>query len=84
MSGKSTQQYFSTYLRTLHKSRKLSLRLIAKKSGVSNSYICQIENGKRDIPTLPIIVGLAKAYGVSVQSLIDIALMDVMGATNVG
>lgn len=71
---------FGSYLRTLRKSRRLSQREIETKSGISNSYICQIENGKREVPTLQIIVKLADAYGVSVHCLIDIALMDIMGA----
>jgi len=64
---------FGTYLRLLRIDRGMSLRQVEKITKISNSYLSQIEKGKRDIPTYKILSRLAKAYGVEISSLIKVA-----------
>ena len=64
---------FGTYLRLLRIDRGMSLRQVEKITKISNSYLSQIEKGKRDIPTFKILSRLADAYGVEMNSLIKVA-----------
>ena len=65
---------FGTYLRLLRIDRGMSLRQVEKITKISNSYLSQIEKGKRDIPTFKILSRLADAYGVKVTDLIENAV----------
>ncbi|MDK2895286.1 MAG: hypothetical protein PWQ98_1413 [Moorella sp. (in: firmicutes)] len=47
-----------------------SLTRLAKESGVSQTYISELEAGK-SAPTIPIVMKLAKALGVSVSELLE-------------
>jgi len=64
---------FARYLKRLRKDRGMSLRQVEKITKISNSYLSQIEKGKRDIPTFKILSRLADAYGVEINSLIKVA-----------
>ena len=55
---------FGEYLRGLRKRRDISIRRLAAASGVSNSYISQIETGQRGIPSPIVIRQLADALDV--------------------
>ncbi len=61
------------YLRSLREGQKLSLREAAAKTGVSVSYITQIENGKRKAPGPEVLKRLAPAYNVPVRDLLRAA-----------
>lgn len=61
------------YLRSLREGQKLSLREVAAKTGVSVSYITQIENGKRKAPGPEVLKKLAPAYNVPVRDLLRAA-----------
>ena len=61
------------YLRSLREGQKLSLREAAAKTGVSVSYITQIENGKRNAPGPEVLKKLAPAYKVPVRDLLKAA-----------
>lgn len=50
--------------------RNWSQTRLAEKSGVSQTYISELEAGKKQ-PTIPIIKKLAAALGVTVQELLD-------------
>ncbi|MBC6165746.1 helix-turn-helix transcriptional regulator [Listeria booriae] len=52
------------YLKKLRQGKGMTLRQLEKKSGISNSYISQIEN-KNKIPTIEAINKLAYALGES-------------------
>lgn len=61
------------YLRSLREGQKLSLREAAARTGVSVSYITQIENGKRNAPGPEVLKKLAPAYNVPVRELLKAA-----------
>ena len=64
---------FGEYLRSLREGQKLSLREVAAKTGVSVSYITQIENGRRKAPGPEVLKRLAPAYSVPVRDLLRAA-----------
>jgi len=64
---------FGEYLRSLREGQKLSLREVAAKTGVSVSYITQIENGRRNAPGPEVLKKLAPAYNVPVRDLLKAA-----------
>lgn len=66
-----TPQEFGKYLKQLRMSLNLSIRQLALCSGVSNSYISQIENGKRGIPNPEILKKLAPHLKVSYNELMQ-------------
>ena len=64
---------FGDYLRSLREGQKMSLRDAAAKTGVSVSYITQIENGRRKAPGPEVLKKLAPAYNVPVRALLKAA-----------
>ncbi|MDD4986263.1 MAG: helix-turn-helix domain-containing protein [Dehalococcoidales bacterium] len=64
---------FGDYLRSLREGQKMSLRDAAAKTGVSVSYITQIENGRRNAPGPEVLKKLAPAYNVPVRDLLKAA-----------
>jgi transcriptional regulator with XRE-family HTH domain len=64
---------FGQYLRQLRIHRNLTIRQVEAFSGVSNSYLSQLENGKRGIPSPDILKKLAPAYRVTYEELMAAA-----------
>ncbi len=64
---------FGDYLRSLREGQKMSLREAAAKTGVSVSYITQIENGRRKAPGPEVLKRLAPGYNVPVRDLLKAA-----------
>ncbi|PGL70068.1 helix-turn-helix transcriptional regulator [Bacillus sp. AFS055030] len=64
---------FSEFVRQTRLKNNLSIKCLAAKANVSHSYISQIENGKRGIPSIEIIRKLAEPLGVPVIQLIQLA-----------
>ena len=64
---------FGDYLRSLRERQKMSLRDVAAKTGVSVSYITQIENRRRKAPGPDVLKKLAPAYNVPVRDLLKAA-----------
>lgn len=62
---------FGAYLKEIRQSRKMSLRQVEIKSGISNSYVYYLEKGKRNIPSPEILSKLAIAYNISYKELMD-------------
>lgn len=60
---------FGEYLRRLRKNRKLTIRQLDTYSGVSNSYISQMERGERGVPSPEILQKLAKPLGIKYEEL---------------
>lgn len=60
---------FGEYLKGLRREKKLTIRQLDLYSGVSNSYISQMERGARGIPSPDILKKLAKPLGVSYEEL---------------
>jgi len=59
-----------TKLETLRKRKKLTLRALAEKAGVSYQLIGMIENGQRNL-TIKTAKALAQALGCAWYNLID-------------
>lgn len=66
---------FGAYIKKLRELHGLSMRDVENKCGVSIGYISMIESDKREIPAFKTLLKLAKAYSVSVTSLVAIAEM---------
>jgi transcriptional regulator with XRE-family HTH domain len=64
---------FGEYLRSLRVEKRLSLREVEEKSGVSNSYLGLIERGQRPVPGADILKKLAPVYDVPVRDLLKAA-----------
>jgi SOS-response transcriptional repressor LexA/transcriptional regulator with XRE-family HTH domain len=62
---------FGKYLKSLRKKNKLSMRQLEALSGVSNSYISQIESGERGIPKVGILRKLHKPLEVTYEELME-------------
>lgn len=50
--------------------KNLSLRQLGKKSGITYSYLSQLENGTRKNPSLPVLNSLARELDVPVSLLL--------------
>lgn len=61
---------FGKYLRGLREKANLTMRKLDALSGVSHSYISQIERGERGIPSPEILRKLAEPLGVSYPLLL--------------
>lgn len=60
---------FGIYLRKKREERKLSVRQLNTYSGVSHSYISQVERGNRGVPSPDILKKLSKPLGVDYEEL---------------
>lgn len=58
-------------LKELRLSKNITQIKIAKDSGLSQSYINELETGKKNNPTIQTLEKLAKALGVSVAELTE-------------
>ena len=58
-------------IKTLRQDRKISLSTLQMKSGVSTSHINEIENNNK-MPSLIIMIKLAKALGVTISVYINL------------
>jgi HTH-type transcriptional regulator, competence development regulator len=60
---------FGSYLRDLRRVRRLTLRAVEEQSGVSNSYLSQVEHGHIRQPSPHVLQKLAAVYGVAYEAL---------------
>lgn len=64
---------FGRYIKEKRIKKGLSMRELARRSGVSQPYISQIENGKKGIPAPEMLFKLAPHLGESYMELMDAA-----------
>ena len=64
---------FGLWLKRKREERDLTVRQLAKFSGVSSGYISQVERGKRNTPTQKILLKLAKPLKISLQEIYEAA-----------
>lgn len=63
---------FGAYIKTLRKNKKLTIRQLEEKTGVSNAYLSQIENGKKkSLPSPEILMKLHGPLGVKYDELME-------------
>jgi len=67
----SSEVTFGQYLRTLRKNKGLTVRKLEELSGVSASYVTNVENGKRGIPSPDILQKVAEPLGVEYEELME-------------
>jgi len=60
-------------LKRIRKERKLTLRVVEEKTGISNAYLSQVENDKIARPSPSFLNKLAKCYDVSYERLMQLA-----------
>lgn len=64
---------FGNYIREERKKKALSLRELAKRSGMSHPYLSQLETGKNKNPTPDMVRKLAKGLNIKYPDLLKIA-----------
>ncbi|MGI2336159.1 MAG: helix-turn-helix domain-containing protein [Dehalogenimonas sp.] len=64
---------FGGYIRQLRQKQRLSLRDVAQKTGISYSYLAQIEHGRRNPPGPDFMKRLAPVYQVTLRDLLKAA-----------
>lgn len=62
---------FGRFIKNLRDQAGLTLRQLERSSGVSNSYLSQLENGKKGFPSPDILEKLASPLKVSYTELMD-------------
>ncbi len=62
---------FGSFLRAIREERGITLREAEARSGISNSYLNQIETGKISKPSPAIIGKLSELYGIPVELLLE-------------
>ena len=67
---------FQTYIKRLRWYRNMSLREVERKTGISNSYLSQIERGIRGIPTVGYLKRLADVYDISLVKIFMVVAAD--------
>lgn len=62
---------FGQYLRSLRKTKRLTIDEVAAELGVSNAYISQIETGKRGIPSPELLKQFHMVLDVAYEHLME-------------
>lgn len=70
MSTDSTERSFGTSLRTARELAGLSQEDLALRSGLSRSYITNLESERKNNPRLDAMTRLARAMGLTVGELL--------------
>ena len=66
-----TPQRLSTVIRNLREQQNMTQEQLAKRTGVTQGYIAQLESGLRKNPSLPLLKKLARALGVPMTELLE-------------
>ena len=61
------------YLKRIRKERKLTLRAVEEKIGISNAYLSQVESSKIVRPSPSVLHKIAQCYDVSYEHLMQLA-----------
>jgi len=68
--------HFGDRLRKLRQDRGLSLKVVAGAIGTFKGYVCGIEGGKVNPPSVKMIKKIAKLFGQEVRPLVRLAWVD--------
>ena len=69
--GNVSPRRLATVIKKLREQRDMTQEQLAKKAGVTQGYIAQLESGLRKNPSLPSLRKLARALGVPVGELLE-------------
>lgn len=61
----------SKLFKTGRKAKRLTLREVEVKTGISNPYLSQLENGKISSPSFKVVVTLCQLYEIDASILFD-------------
>ncbi len=67
---------FSKFIKNIRTKKHLTLRDVEKITGISNSYLSQLEGSASRKPTVTIIKRLAEAYNCPFHQLADLVVID--------
>lgn len=68
-----TEETFGEAIKEARIRRKISLRELARRIGISHPYLSQLENNHNNNPSLEIIVKLSNELGISLHHLISLS-----------
>ncbi|MGA3600782.1 helix-turn-helix domain-containing protein [Lysinibacillus agricola] len=68
-----TERTFGETIQAARKAKDLSIRELARRSGISHPYLSQLENGKTTNPSYEIIGKIAKGLGVNIVELLNLS-----------
>ncbi|MFB2517499.1 helix-turn-helix domain-containing protein [Lysinibacillus sp. OTC-L20] len=72
MSGENTNSFMlGEFIKELRKEKGYTLREVAEKTGISNTYISNLENGVKDSPSMETLFKLSKALDVNYTQLLE-------------
>jgi DNA-binding XRE family transcriptional regulator len=69
--GNMSPTRLSTVIRKLREAQDMTQEQLAKKAGLSQAYLSQLEGGYKKNPSLPALRKLARALGVPVTKLVE-------------
>lgn len=71
--NETERRRFGEYLKKLRMAKGLSLRQVEAEVRISNSYLYQVEAGKKNPPKIDILRKLATLYGVTLDAMLAAA-----------
>lgn len=71
--NETERRRFGEYLKKLRMAKGLSLRQVEAEVRISNSYLYQVESGKKNPPKIDILRKLATLYGVTLDAMLAAA-----------
>jgi transcriptional regulator with XRE-family HTH domain len=69
--GNMSPRRLATVIKKLREAQGLTQEQLAKKAGLSQAYLSQLEAGDKKHPSLPALKRLARALGVPVGELLE-------------
>jgi transcriptional regulator with XRE-family HTH domain len=61
------------FLRAAREAKRLSLREVERRSGVSNAYLSQLESGRIKEPSPNVLFKLSELYGAAYEDAMELA-----------
>ena len=58
-------------IKLIRKSKKIKQGELARISGISQTYLCELENGKKTNPSTDVLIRIANSLNVNIADLID-------------
>lgn len=72
-NDKHLTKEFGTFIKQIRKEKRITLVELARKSGLSHSYLSQLENGKRNLPPISTQIKICRALDTSI---FDVPIME--------
>ncbi|HEX5322542.1 MAG TPA: transcriptional regulator [Capsulimonadaceae bacterium] len=71
--NETERRQFGAFLKRLRMEKRLSLRQVEAEVGISNSYLYQVESGRKNPPKVDVLRKMAALYGVSLDAILSAA-----------